>query len=175
MTMLSPGMEGPTVLEGSGRPEEIEPYRGKRRRRSWTLEAKRRIVEESLAPGASVAEVARRHGMNSNQLFIWRQQALEGRFGATPMPVAEREPLEFIPIGVFERGENTPALLAPPSLTTGAAAGRVAPGLPAARREREERRGLIEIDMPTGARLRVDSFVDGKALRRVLKAMKDLP
>ena len=34
---------------------------------------KRRIVELTLEPGASVAEVARAHGMNANQVFKWRR------------------------------------------------------------------------------------------------------
>ena len=45
-----------------------------RKRRSWTLEEKRRIVDESLEDGASLAEVARRHDLNANQLFTWRRQ-----------------------------------------------------------------------------------------------------
>ena len=43
-------------------------------RRSWSAEEKRRIVEESLRPGASVAVVARRHDLNANLLFTWRRQ-----------------------------------------------------------------------------------------------------
>jgi transposase len=39
------------------------------RRRSWSLEEKRRIVDESVEVGASIAEVARRHDLNTNQLF----------------------------------------------------------------------------------------------------------
>jgi transposase len=45
-----------------------------RKRRSWTGDEKRRIVEESLIAGASIAEVARRHDLNANQLFTWRRQ-----------------------------------------------------------------------------------------------------
>ena len=47
---------------------------GERRRRSWTRDEKRRIVEESLQEGASIAEVARRHELNANLLFTWRRQ-----------------------------------------------------------------------------------------------------
>mgnify|MGYP003335776381 FL=1 len=43
------------------------------KRRSWTIEEKRRIVEESLEPGASIAKVARRYNMNANQLRTWRR------------------------------------------------------------------------------------------------------
>ena len=42
---------------------------GKPRRRLRTVEEKTKIVQETLAPGVSVAEVARRHGLNANLLF----------------------------------------------------------------------------------------------------------
>jgi transposase len=44
-----------------------------RKRRSWTRDEKRRIIEESLEQGASIAEVARRHDLNANLLFTWRR------------------------------------------------------------------------------------------------------
>ena len=51
---------------------EIEiAARSKRRHRS--KEERRRIVEESLVPGASVAVIARTHGVNANQVFHWRK------------------------------------------------------------------------------------------------------
>jgi transposase len=40
-----------------------------RRRRRWTVEQKRRIVEETRACGASVSVVARRYDINANLLF----------------------------------------------------------------------------------------------------------
>ena len=43
-------------------------------RRLHTLEQKLRIVAEASAHGASVAEVARRHGLNANLVFSWRRQ-----------------------------------------------------------------------------------------------------
>ena len=51
----------------------------KRRRRSG--EEKRRIVEETLEAGVSVARVARRHAINANQVFYWRKKYREGRLG----------------------------------------------------------------------------------------------
>lgn len=39
------------------------------RRLLRTNEEKRRIVAEALVPGASVAAVARKHGVNANLLF----------------------------------------------------------------------------------------------------------
>jgi transposase len=50
-----------------------------RRRRS--VEEKRRIVEETLETGTSVARVARRHAVNANQVFYWRKKYREGRLG----------------------------------------------------------------------------------------------
>ena len=50
-----------------------------RRRRS--IEEKRRIVEETLEAGASVARVARRHAVNANQVFYWRKKYREKRLG----------------------------------------------------------------------------------------------
>ena len=52
--------------------ETIKPT--KRRRRS--LEEKRRIVEETLEPGASVARVARQYAVNANQVFYWRKKSI---------------------------------------------------------------------------------------------------
>ena len=52
--------------------------RGKRRRRSYSKAFKCRVVAETLEPGASVAEVARRHGLNANMVFMWRG---DPRFG----------------------------------------------------------------------------------------------
>jgi transposase len=51
----------------------------KRRRR--TVEEKRRIFEETLEAGASVARVAQRHAVNANQVFYWRKKYREGRLG----------------------------------------------------------------------------------------------
>src|ERR1700684_3736378 len=47
-------------------------------------EKKRRIVEETLAAGASVARVARRHAVHANQVFYWRKKYREGRLGQGP-------------------------------------------------------------------------------------------
>ena len=55
--------------------------RVKRQKRS--VEEKRRIVEETLEAGASVARVARRHAVNANQVFAWRKKYREGRLGKT--------------------------------------------------------------------------------------------
>jgi transposase len=43
------------------------------RRRYWTVEEKRRIVELTLSSDQSVASLARQHGVNANQVFYWRK------------------------------------------------------------------------------------------------------
>ena len=46
------------------------------KRRQYSEALKRQMVAETQAPGASVSIVARRHDVNSNQLFRWRRQLL---------------------------------------------------------------------------------------------------
>ena len=67
-------------------------------RQQRTVEEKRRIVEETLAEGASVARVARAHGVNANQVFTWRRLYQAGRLGGSgavkllPVSVSENSP-----------------------------------------------------------------------------------
>jgi transposase len=42
------------------------------------------LVEPTLQPGASVARIAREHGVNANQVFSWRKLYREGLIGASP-------------------------------------------------------------------------------------------
>jgi len=49
------------------------------KRQHRSPELKRQIVEETLAPGASVARVARAHGVNAKQVFLWRRQYRQGQ------------------------------------------------------------------------------------------------
>src|SRR5580700_1221538 len=49
---------------------------GATKRRQYSEALKRQMVAETQAPGASVSVVARRHDVNSNQLFRWRRQLL---------------------------------------------------------------------------------------------------
>jgi transposase len=66
-----------------------------RQRRS--IAEKRQIVEETLMPGASVARVARAHGVNANQVFGWRRLYRAGRLG-------EQKPgIKLLPVRVSER------------------------------------------------------------------------
>jgi transposase len=51
------------------------------KRRYLALEQKRRIVEETFAERASVAQIARAHGVNSNLVFNWRRLYRAGQLG----------------------------------------------------------------------------------------------
>src|ERR1700752_2394611 len=61
-----------------------------RQRRSIAEE--RRIVEETLAEGASVARIARAHGVNANQVFGWPRLYLSGRLGE------QRATMKLLPV-----------------------------------------------------------------------------
>src|SRR5271167_2891801 len=50
----------------------------RRKRRSWSLAERQRIVEAALTPGASVAGVARANGVNANLVFKWIGRSREG-------------------------------------------------------------------------------------------------
>lgn len=143
---------------------------GRPGRRRWTAEEKRRIVEETRAAGCSVSVVARRHDINANLLFKWKRQE---EAGEPDRPSLEGP--EFVPIGVVGRaGDGGPALLARMpdeeggNRQNGPAESRRPSGL-------ETRAGVIEIDLANGTRARVDAFVDGRALARVLGALKRCP
>jgi len=53
----------------------VEVLGGVERRRRWSRDEKMRIIEETLAPGAVVTEIARRHGIATSLLFTWRRRA----------------------------------------------------------------------------------------------------
>jgi transposase len=65
------------------------------RRRRWSDAEKGRIVAEAIAPGAVVAEVARRHDLAPQQLSNWIRAAKQGQFAlpADAMPT-------FVPVVV---------------------------------------------------------------------------
>ncbi|WP_394890473.1 IS66-like element accessory protein TnpA [Mesorhizobium sp. AaZ16] len=115
-----------------------------RRRKSYTLEEKQRLVAESYEPGASASLVARRHDINANLLFTWRRQMRP--------PASATSPLELIPVEVISSAPT-----ASPAAVAGA-----------------EQRGMIEVILVSGERVRVDAAVSEAALRRVLSALKAL-
>src|SRR5580658_10835699 len=67
----------------------------RRLRRHRSKQERRQVAEESLQPGASVAVVARRHGVNANQVFHWRKLYREGRLDLKPAA-------ELVPVRIAE-------------------------------------------------------------------------
>ena len=70
----TPGRKG--AIDGF---QEVTIIAGTARRRRFSTEEKLRIVAESFDPAVSVSAVARRYGINPNQLFSWRRQLGEER------------------------------------------------------------------------------------------------
>jgi transposase len=68
---------------------------GATQRRQYSEALKRQMVAETLAPGASVSVVARRHDVNSNQLFRWRRQLLP----KAAVESGAMVPVEIVPDG----------------------------------------------------------------------------
>lgn len=114
---------------------------GRRRRRAWSAEEKRRIVAETFAPGASVSVVARRHDVNANLLFTWRRQ---GRANGSPSAVATTG---FVPASIA--AEPTAAALPIASVSA----------------------GRMEIVLASGDRVIVGADVDAAALARVVTVL----
>ena len=58
----------------------IEVITSVQRRRRFSAEEKRALVEEVEQSGSSISAVARKYGINPNQLFRWRKLMREGLF-----------------------------------------------------------------------------------------------
>ena len=115
-----------------------------RQRRS--IAEKRRIVEETLVEGASVARVARGHGINANQVFGWRRLYRAGRLG-------ERKPaMKLLPVRV---SESLPAPLAE----------RGSADLPKAQP------GTIHIELRQ-AQVRIEGSADAALVRVLLECLR---
>lgn len=133
------GTYAPEIVESLPAVENARTI--KRERRS--LELKRRIVEETLVAGASVARVARAHGVNANQVFAWRRRYEAGKLGASVT-----NPARLLPVSVAETAE---AVVSP---TAGSAAA-----------------GTIYLEMRK-ARVRIEGKVDAELVRLVLRALQ---
>jgi transposase len=117
------------------------PVTPKKQRR--TAEEKRRIVEATLTEGASVARVARAHGVNANQVFQWRRLYRAGRLGHTAtiklLPVTVEAPSAPLEVS-DERSSATPSP------------------------------GAIQIKLPK-AHVRIEGHADPVLLRLVLESL----
>ena len=115
-----------------------------------TIEEKLRIVEETRAKGASVAMVARRHHVNPNQVFAWRQMYRRGLLS----PRAAKGDAKMLPVKV-----STPTVLPTE---------RAASTAPSQSLRAEQASRLFEIRLSNGHIIVVRGRVDAEALSRVI-------
>lgn len=118
--------------------EVAAPFQKRLRR---TREEKRRIVEATFVPGASIARVAREHGVNANQVFQWRHEYRKGALG-----VGQQAQSRLLPVTVTAEPMSGTALAAAPA-------------------------GSIHIELPGRAVISVEAGVDPELVRAVLGSL----
>ena len=67
------------LASNSARVERLEVIAGPTGRRCWPDEVKARVVAETLEAGVRVNDVARRHGVQPQQVTAWRRLARQGK------------------------------------------------------------------------------------------------
>jgi transposase len=117
---------------------------GPRRRRS--ADERRRVVEETLEAGASVARVALKYGVNANQVFQWRRLYRDGKLGATPEGA-----MKLLPVSVTDDEE---LLRSEPTDVASSSS------------------GAIHIELPGEIRISLEGSVDPAIVRAVLKSLR---
>jgi len=115
------------------------------RRRRWSAGDKARIVAETAAPGASVSQVARDHGIHPSQLFAWRREVRNGTKGGGDQ--------SLVPVAVIGGGFEQ----SPPGTAT-----------PVSNRASTR----IEIGLVTGRRLVVEDGIDDRRLRQLIRVLE---
>jgi transposase len=147
----------------SGIPGVIRNPDGSVLRRAWTKEQKRTIAEESFQPNTSVSIVARRHDVNTNQVFKWRQEYLRGEFNK---PSKDSAPTNFIQLGII--GGDGP-MATPPEKPASA---QLPP--PPVSQLTNSPQGIIEVVLRQGIRVRLKGNVDLSTLQHVIKTAAGL-
>ena len=138
--------------------ERVEVRVRPERRRRWSSAAKLAIVRETLAPGSVAQIVADRHGIGTGLIYTWRKQML--RTAMAGFATVEIKPEAAIALPSTDAAApETP----PPQSLPAAAAVAVGPS--------NRMAGMIEVELPSGVRLRVGSDVDGTVFQRVLAAL----
>jgi transposase len=126
---------------------------GAAQRQHRSIAEKRRIVEETLIEGASVARIARAHGVNANQVFGWRRLYLSGRLG-------EQKPtVKLLSVRVSE---------SLPPVTTHAS-GEVSTSIEAAKPKSVA--GTIHIKLHQ-AQVRIEGAADAELVRVLLECLR---
>jgi transposase len=140
-------------VPATARPRRIEVITGVERRRKWSAQEKAAIVAECLAEGAVVSEVARRHGLNPQQVFGWRARLRDAV--KSSVPSSDATPA-FVPALVEDEPPSLAAPALPAAVTISAASVDPAP---------------VEIELG-GVVVRVRGEADPRVLMTVLKALR---
>jgi transposase len=132
------------------------------RRRNWSTEVKLRIMDEALAPGASIAAVADRNGVCRSLLYTWLRLARDDEMpgiSMTPQPAAS-----FVPVRIEPSAKRLPSTPPAPVSAPGPDAGPRAPS-------RGRRPAWVEIALINGRIIKVDECIDPAALARLVAAL----
>lgn len=116
-------------------------------RRRWSLELKRRIVEESFAAGSSVSLVARAYDVNANQVFSWRRLYQRGLLSKPGNPAT------LLPVRVIGEDARVPVVRLDTKLS------------------RTGSTGSMQVEMAHG-RVQIEGTPDPIALRIVLECLR---
>jgi len=117
-------------------------------RRRWPEATKRKIVEETFAPGSSVAIVARRYELNANVVFAWRRLYRAAEVGT----VRSEKPLGLIPVNVIAPESSVPKTRGRP-------------------RTHAPQSESIEILLAGGTQLRFSGSLAREALKQIIAAV----
>lgn len=132
-------------------------------RRSWNLEQKLRIIGEAFSPGSSVTQASERHEVSTGQLYTWRKQLLDGEL-CGPGHVAP----QFAQVKVASvAGPPHGSAILP---AAEAAARLCAPAVNHG--DAGPRHDLIEIELRSGAKVRIGADVAIEALACVLDMLE---
>jgi transposase len=127
--------------------ERVEVITSVERRRRWSTQEKLRLVAESYRAEGGVGEVADRAGLHRSLLQRWRRQVRDGTLVADRVGAPS-----FVPLAIDDS-----AAAATPALAAAVPHGAV--------------RGLVEIDLPNGCRVRFEQEIPTAALRRIIGAL----
>lgn len=125
---------------------------GKRIRRHWSAEDKRRIMREASRPGAVRRQVAEHHGVHLSVLNRWRRDLVAAVRRPSTKQVAR--PARLLPVQLSRSSPPPRTASRPMSARMAHAAG-----------------DLIEVAFPAGQRVMVRGVVNGDLLRAVLQEL----
>jgi transposase len=121
----------------------------RRGRRRWSVSEKVELVRLTMEPGASIAEIARAHGVNANQVFKWRRQFKKGELRA-----GAGRATALLPVSISAEVDGMREL--------GQEAGA----------EQRSSGGAIHVELPGRANITAEMGTDPALLRCVLESLR---